>query len=221
MPTSIAKAPTPKWSVHSLYKRLYEYYGSQQWWPASTSWEMMVGAILTQNTAWTNVKMALRALKEANQLTASATARMPRKRLEALIRSSGTFRQKAKRLQLFARALLEDRSLITDRVRLLALNGVGPETADSILLYASRQPIFVVDAYTRRLGHRLGWFRTDDYHKVQAYFHERLPRDVSLYNEYHALIIRLVKEVCLKRHPLCLECPVQSKCAFGRKRKPR
>src|SRR5438552_121465 len=162
MPTRSAGRP-----ILSLYKRLYAHYGPQHWWPAGTAWEMMVGAILTQNTAWTNVEKALAALKRARALSASAIARMPRRRLERLVRPSGYFRQKAHRLQLFARAMVKDPAFIRDRARLLAQYGIGPETADSILLYAAHRPFFVVDAYTRRLGHRLGWFQTDDYHKVQ------------------------------------------------------
>ena len=145
-------------------------------------------------------------------------ARLPRKRLESLIRPSGTFRQKAHRLKLLAKAMQKDPSLAKSRERLLTQHGVGHETADSILLYASGQPIFVVDAYTRRLGRRLGWFKTDDYHEIQKFFHERLPTDTALYNEFHALIVRLSKEICQSRHPRCGICPVKSQCRYGKGR---
>jgi endonuclease-3 related protein len=213
MPASIDKA-----RVLSLYKRLHKHYGPQHWWPASSSWEMMVGAILTQNTAWTNVEKAITALKNSQSLSIRTMARLPQKRLESLIRPSGYFRQKAHRLKLLAQAMQKDPSLAESRERLLAQHGIGHETADSILLYASGQPIFVVDAYTRRLGHRLGWFKTDDYHEVQQFFHDRLPRDTALYNEFHALIVRLSKEICQSRHPKCGICPVKSQCPYGKGR---
>jgi endonuclease-3 related protein len=182
---------------------------------------MMVGAILTQNTAWSNVEKAINALRgvrahrSAPFPSVETIATMPRRRLEKLIRPSGYFRQKAERLQRFARALLKDPSLPRRRERLLAQHGVGPETADSILLYAAHQPVFVVDAYTRRIGRRMGLFNTDEYAEVQAFFQERLPREAALYNEFHALIVRLAKEVCTKRDPTCAVCPVQADCAYA------
>jgi endonuclease-3 related protein len=212
-------ANTSKARVLSLYKRLFKHYGPQHWWPADSPWEMMVGAILTQNTSWTNVEKAITSLKNSKARPLRSMARVPRKRLEKLIRSSGYFRQKAHRLKGFARAVLKDPSLARDRGRLLAQHGIGPETADSILLYASGQPVFVIDAYTRRLGQRLGWFESNDYHGVQDFFHERLARDAALYNEYHALIVRHSKEFCTSRHPKCPECPVQVQCAFGRRKR--
>jgi endonuclease III related protein len=248
-----------------IYRRLYRCYGPQHWWPAKTSWEMMAGAILTQNTSWTNVERAIGALKDARALSIRKIARMPRRRLEQLIRPSGYFRQKAKRLQKFARVMKNDRALFRKlsgqfsaspglrrpllhrrgifdrplsrqgegwgeaelRVRLLSLHGIGPETADSILLYAGGYPVFVVDAYTRRLGQRLGLFKTDDYQIIQNYFQENSfslragsgPRPYDdtarLYNEFHALIVRHAKEVCVSRNPKCSICPLRQICPCG------
>lgn len=143
MPKRIASTP-----VHSLYKTLYKRYGPQHWWPAKTRWEMMVGALLTQNTSWTNVEMAIRALRKAKSLTPEAIQHMPLRTLQKFIRPSGYFRQKAVRLKHLAKVYRRVPAIIKDRERLLALPGIGPETADSILLYAGRQPAFVVDAYT-------------------------------------------------------------------------
>jgi len=205
---------------------------------------MMAGAILTQNTAWTNVEKAICALKRFRSLTLRAIARMPRRRLEKLIRPTGYFRQKAERLREFARTMMRDHALRmslmpssrrkpgsrravglgpgfhrgdvdTVRNRLLSLRGIGPETADSILLYAGGYPVFVVDAYTRRIGQRMGFFKVDDYDKVQAFFQDHLPRDAALYNEFHALIVRLAKECCTKKNPKCVDCPINVICAFA------
>jgi endonuclease-3 related protein len=189
---------------------------------------MMVGAILTQNTSWTNVEKAISALKSSRSLTARAIAAMPRRRLEKLIRPSGYFRQKAERLQRFARALIQDPNLFKSRERLLAQHGIGPETADAILLYAAHRPVFVVDAYTRRIGRRVGLFRTDDYDEIQRYFQLRAAtggrpynETVRLYNEFHALLVRLAKEVCTKSDPMCGRCPIRKNCEYYSKTSPR
>jgi endonuclease-3 related protein len=213
-----------------LYNRLLKHFGPQHWWPADHAWEMMVGAILTQNTAWTNVEKALKSLKQSKSLSIPKIATMPSRRLESLIRSSGYFRQKAERLQRLAR-YLEDNplfykqltgqkaaTLMELRAQLLAMNGIGPETVDSILLYAGAHPIFVVDAYTRRIGQRYGLFKTEDYHEVQAYFEEALPKKSALYNEFHALIVHLAKDFCRKHDPLCGLCPLGAECQTSRKR---
>lgn len=183
----------------------------------------MVGAILTQNTSWANVEKAIDALKNAQALSVRAIARMPRRHLERLIRPSGYFRQKAKRLQLFAREMekhpflaRKSGSLKDLRTRLLSLHGIGPETADSMLLYAGGYPVFVVDAYTRRIGQRIGLFQHDAYEQIRSYFEGHLPRKVRLYNEFHALLVRLAKEVCTKRRPKCQLCPVRLTCRYGR-----
>ncbi len=187
--------------------------------------EVAVGAILTQNTAWTNVEKALGKLIAAKALSPRRLASLPPARLRGLIRSSGYFRQKAGRLRNFCRFLLDrwggrlDRFLArpteTARGELLALNGVGPETADSILLYAGGHPVFVVDAYTRRFGGRFGLFRTDDYHEVQRHFMSRMKASVPRFREYHALLVELAKRFCRAR-PLCPPCPLRARCATGR-----
>ena len=232
MPTSTAKRRSllkRRTRLLRLYRLLSKHFGPRNWWPADRAWEMMVGAILTQNTAWTNVKKALINLKAARALTLRRVATLPRRRLEKLIYPSGFFRQKAERLQVFARTLLKHpdfhRQLTGHgapdpdlRQRLLSMNGIGPETADSILLYAGGHPTFVVDAYTRRIGQRIGLFSFDDYHRVQTFFQEALPRKAPLYNEYHALIVGLAKMYCRSRNPLCATCPVLNMCAFGKKR---
>ncbi|MGA2091161.1 MAG: endonuclease III domain-containing protein [Endomicrobiales bacterium] len=218
-----------------VYTILYSYFGPQGWWPVplyhpsrytspseSEAFEICVGAILTQNTAWKNVEKAIAALRGAGALRgARALAALGKNRLALLIRPSGYFNQKAVRLQGFARHLISchdgsvhallAQSEDVARKELLSLSGIGPETADCLLLYAGNKPVFVVDAYTRRLGWRLGWFATDNYAMVQDYFHRSLPRSVRTFNEYHALIVELAKSFCRKR-PLCSGCPLSSGC---------
>lgn len=203
--------------VHSLYKTLYRKYGPQLWWPARSAWEMMVGALLTQNTAWTNVEMAIKALKSSRLLTPQAVLSAPLSRLQKMIRPSGFYRQKSIRLKNLARVYLENPAIVRDRAKLLEQPGIGPETADSIVLYAGKRPAFVVDAYSRRIGERLGWFKGLPYDDVQAFFQSRIPKKVRLYNEYHALLVRLAKEHCRSHHPRCADCPVKRHCPTGRK----
>lgn len=226
MPKRIAERPGR--SVKALYSRLFSFFGPQKWWPADTAWEMMVGAILVQNTAWTNAEKAISELKKAHALSPRALAHMPQARLEAMVRSSGYFRQKAKKLKALGRVFDRDAAFYrqvrgkapadftTLRRRLLALHGIGPETADCILLYAGAYPVFVVDAYTRRMGLRVGILTVEGYNEVQAYFMSHLPRDPKLFQEFHALIVQHGKEFCTKRTPLCLKCPLVSVCDYGR-----
>ncbi|MBL7069069.1 MAG: endonuclease III domain-containing protein [Candidatus Omnitrophica bacterium] len=189
------------------------------WWPADTPFEVMVGAILTQNTAWTNVEKAIVNLKNRRVLKPASMARLEKKRLARLIRPAGYYNIKAKRLKNFLRFFLKEfngslkkfLSQPTDRLRerLLEVNGIGPETADSIILYAADRPVFVVDAYTKRVfsRHRIIGPRAD-YHNVQTLFMENLPRRARLFNEYHALIVKLAKVYC-KKIPLCGSCPLK------------
>ena len=183
---------------------------------------MCVGAILVQNTAWANVERALDRLRRRRLLSFRALHRLPASRLAPLVRSSGTFRVKARRLRAFLDFLAaeyrgrveamrwEEPSLL--RRKLLAVPGIGPETADSIALYAAGHAVFVVDAYTRRVFARLGLLRGDEsYAEVQRFFEDRLPRDAGLYNDYHAQIVRLGKDVCRTR-PRCPECPLADLC---------
>jgi endonuclease III related protein len=207
-----------------IYQRLLDRYGPRHWWPAQTPFEMVVGAILTQNTNWLNVEKALANLRRAEGLTCAAIGAMPREDLEQLLRPSGFFRQKAERLQLFSRYLCERYQGRLERLlrqpleplrrELLEQKGIGPETADSILLYAGGHPSFVVDSYTGRLFARLGLLSgRENYAETRRYFMERLPAEAGLYNEYHALIVFHCKQHCRKQ-PVCNDCPLQQSCRF-------
>jgi len=205
-----------------IYQILQSHYGHRNWWPADTPFEVVIGAILTQNTNWNNVETAITNLRHADALTAAAILQLPREKLEQLIRSSGFFRQKAERLQLFCGYLQKhhhgslerflDREVNLVREELLEQRGIGPETADSILLYAGYHPSFVIDAYTLRLFQRLGVLTgKEKYLEIRALFMANLPSKVQLYNEYHALIVNHCKEFCRKR-PLCDNCPCRDIC---------
>lgn len=205
-------------SIPAIYHKLYKTYGPQGWWPGNTRFEVIAGAILTQNTAWSNVEKAIFNLKKAGILSPEGMRVISEKRLASLIRPAGYYNIKAKRLKNFI-SFLSSRyggnlskmgKTSTERLRteLLSINGIGPETCDSILLYAFRRPVFVVDAYTKRIFSRHGSFREDaPYGTVQEYFMDRLPRSAKLYNEYHALIVRLAKDSC-KKQPHCGECSI-------------
>jgi len=207
-------------TLHEVYRRLLDALGPQQWWPGETPFEVMVGAVLTQNTNWQNVERAIDNLRRADLLTPQALYEVPVEELEELIRPAGYFRVKARRLH----SLLEffvtryDGSLEamlatpleTLREELLAVHGIGPETADSILLYACELPVFVVDAYTYRVFSRHGWIGFDaDYDTIQDLFQGGLPADAAMFNEYHALLVHLGKHFCRKRSPKCEECPLE------------
>jgi endonuclease III related protein len=208
------------------YRALYGAWGAQHWWPAQTRFEVIVGAYLTQNTAWKNVELALAKLRTAHVLSVEGIRELSLIRLQHLIRPSGYFRQKAKRLKTFV-AYLDEKyggsldelfAQPTDKLRaeLLSLNGVGPETADSILLYAGELPSFVVDAYTHRVFARHGWIDFDaDYHQIQDYIQGELPQEVPLFNEFHALLVRLGKDYCKKTNPKCPECPLREMLPRG------
>ncbi|MFA5516506.1 MAG: endonuclease III domain-containing protein [Desulfuromonadales bacterium] len=218
-------SPAPS-LVTEVFSRLASHYGPLHWWPAETPFEVVIGAILTQNTNWRNVERAIAHLRSAGALTPERLLELSRAELETLIRPAGFFRQKAERLQLFvahlfarhggdlARLLAGDLEAV--RSELLLLKGVGPETADSILLYAGARPSFVVDAYTRRIFSRLGLLAGNEpYAAIRALFMTRLPADSDLFNEYHALIVEHAKALCRKT-PLCPGCPLLAVCAFGR-----
>ncbi|MBI3028621.1 MAG: endonuclease III domain-containing protein [Candidatus Rokubacteria bacterium] len=202
-----------------LYEALLTRFGAQHWWPARTRFEVVVGAILTQNTAWGNVERALAALRAHRLLSPARLAALPAGRLAPLIRSSGYFRVKARRLKTFLAHLNGRYQGSLDRMsrvplddlrrELLAVPGVGPETADSILLYALGRPVFVVDAYTRRVlsRHRL-LPRGAGYEEVRAFFERHLPGDPRLFNEYHALLVAVGKEHC-RNLPHCEGCPLR------------
>ena len=198
-----------------VYQRLYDEYGPQHWWPAEERFEVIIGAILTQSAAWTNVEKAVRNLKQAGTLTSIAMRLIPQEKLAGLIHSCGYYNTKARKLKAFADWLGENYSDDLDRLfkqdvpeirkELLSVYGIGEETADSIILYAGYKPVFVIDAYTRRIINRLGLAPRNKYSTYQTLFMVNLPNDVKLFNEYHALLVRLGKEVCRKQ-PLCHEC---------------
>lgn len=202
----------------TLYKQLLSHYGEPDWWPADTPYEVIVGAVLTQNTAWTNVEAALRNLEEA--LCPERIAAMDYASLEKRIRPAGFFRQKARYLKAvtewyslhsYRPDFVKKQPLVEVRKELLRVHGVGPETADSILLYAFGFPTFVVDAYTVRLCERLPLEVGSSYASVKAFFETALPADADLFNRLHALIVIHGKEHCRKR-PVCDGCPLSTDC---------
>ncbi len=218
------------------YRAMLERLGPSRWWPGDSPFEVAVGAVLTQNTAWSNVEKALARLRAAGALSPLALWRMPIEELEEALRPSVFFRQKTKRLRnlLACFACLAGSTEPPDDIRLeflqslddaplraalLAVTGIGPETADAVLLYALGRPSFTADAYTRRIFSRHGLLPADaSYETIREYFMSRLPADVALYNEYHALIVRTGKEWCKKNAPLCAECPLGplSETVYGR-----
>ncbi len=201
-----------------IYRMLHKHFGPQHWWPAEGPFEVMVGAILTQNTNWANVEKAINNLKSAGALSPEAIHGMARRELAELIRPAGYFNVKAERLKSFVGFFISrysgrvSRMKRTDtqtlREELLALKGIGPETADSILLYALSRPVFVIDAYTKRVLSRHGIMdHSAGYGSFQDLFHRCLPRDPELFNEYHALFVKVGKEFCRPR-PQCEGCPL-------------
>lgn len=207
-----------------IYHQLMARYGPQHWWPAEEPFEVIAGAILTQSAAWGNVEKAIASLKSAGALSPEALRLLPISEVASLIHSCGYYNAKALKLKSFAHWLGEqyDDSLselfANDiehlRRQLLSIHGIGHETADSIILYAANKPIFVVDAYTRRIINRIGLAPDDNsYAAYQALFMNNLPADAALYNEYHALLVRLGKDVCRNR-PLCHQCCLNSLCCF-------
>ena len=205
-----------------IYDRLLNHYGPQRWWPAESAFEVMVGAILVQSTAWRNAEHAIANLKTTESLSPVAIRDMSLHMLERLVRPSGFYRVKAGRLRALCEFLgdryadsmdlMEERTTHDLRLELLAVNGIGQETADDILLYALNRPVFVIDAFTRRVFHRLGWCEPHDtYNHLQTMFHKWLPKDVQMYNEYHALIVRHANTTCIKR-PDCAHCPLLPDC---------
>jgi endonuclease-3 related protein len=203
----------------TLYRLLFSHFGPQNWWPGDSPFEVAVGAILTQNTNWSNVEKAIDALKREKALNARKLHALPRARLASLIRPAGYFNVKAERLANFLeylcahyRGSMKEMGRSTTarlRAELLAVKGIGPETADSILLYALEKPVFVIDAYTGRVLKRHNLIHENAaYHDMQDLFHEGLPHDISLYNEYHALLVMTGKHYC-KPQPKCKGCPLE------------
>jgi endonuclease-3 related protein len=211
-----------------IYEQLLEAFGPQNWWPGDSTEEIIIGAILTQNTNWKNVERAIANLKSADRLSFSKISAVSESRLGRLIKPSGYFRIKARRLiataELFTKNSRDNHrywrkgDIQKLRQKLLDTYGIGKETADSILLYAFERPTFVVDAYTVRIAERHGLCKAeDDYDAVKRIYESGLPRRVNLYNEYHALLVRLGKTYC-KPKPLCYECPLMGGEFFATRR---
>lgn len=234
--------------IEKIYNTLFAHFGPQGWWPITSSanqqgfdsrgyhhnnfdhpvsndamFEIFVGALLTQNTAWTNVEKSISLLKENNVLSVSALHKINKHRLAKLIHSSGYFNQKADRLKDISAYLLKkydadlsslfSKPVAELRSELLSLNGIGPETADSIILYAAKKPAFVIDTYTKRIFSRIGLCKKDvEYRELQSLFNDNLEKDVVLFNEYHALLVELAKQHCTKRNPACGACPINTAC---------
>jgi len=212
----------------AIHDVLLDHFGPQHWWPGDSPFEVMVGAVLTQNTAWTQVERAIAALKAHHALSATAILALPDAELAALIRPAGYFNVKARRLKALCQFLLEQgvanaperlseqAPLAELRRRLLAVHGVGEETADSILLYALDLPSFVVDAYTRRSFTRLGIMTGEEsYTSIQSRFHAALPTDCRLFNAFHALLVALGKHYCRPK-PRCAACPLLALCPHAK-----
>ena len=225
--------------IPKIYHLLLNYFKPQHWWPVtekgklhptysggpkneSQQLEVIFGAILTQNTNWKNVEKAIAELNKNNLVDINKIIEIEHKKLAEIIKSSGYNNQKAKKLKNFCNflikkyngklSLLFNESIKDLRKQLLSINGIGPETADSITLYAAKKPIFVIDAYTKRVFNRIG-FKEEAYDKLQALFMKNLPNNEKLFNEYHALIVELGKSIC-KKHPLCNKCPVSQHCDY-------
>ncbi len=211
-------------TLPDIYHQLMAHYGPQHWWPADNPLEVIIGAILTQSAAWGNVEKAIINLKAVGALSLAALRQLSLPQLAEIIRPCGYYNAKALKLKSLADWLGEyyhdnlDRLFAGDadslRQQLLSVYGIGEETADSIILYAANKPVFVIDAYTRRIISRLGLaLDSHNYSAYQSFFRDNLPADVRLFNEYHALLVQLAKDVCRKR-PICPRCCLNSRCRF-------
>jgi len=209
----------------TIYDHLYKAFGPRHWWPAESRLEVIIGAVLTQGVSWRNVEKAINNLKNTGNMDLNALLHLDDDALSGLIHSAGYHRQKARKLKTLLGWLNSRFGGDIDRMfnnptsqlrcELLNLWGIGPETADSILLYAGEHPVFVVDAYTRRIFSRMGMVHEGiDYQELQSYFHHHLPPQAQLYNEYHALLVKLGAEYCKKRRPRCGECPLGTGCRY-------
>ena len=211
-----------------VYGRLYQRYGPQEWWPGESGFEVIVGAILTQSTAWTNVEKALASMRADGCWSFEAIAGFPEQELGATIRSSGYYNAKARKLQAFALHVLQhydgdlDEMFRQDvpplREELLSIHGIGEETADDIIVYAAEKPSFVIDSYTRRILDRMGLApagRNPGYRRYQALFQDNLPAETPLFNEFHALLDKHAKVICQKTNPVCSDCCLVDLCPTG------
>ena len=214
-----------------IYQLLLKEYGAQNWWPVTEEGktkpeytggpkngrqrlEAAVGAILTQNTSWKNVEKAIENLNSRDLINLKRLKEIPEKDLQETIRPSGFFVQKANTIKTFVNFISDKKFETLTREQLLNLKGIGPETADSILLHACGKPEFVVDAYTKRIFSRLGLINTDKYEHVKEFFEKNLPKDVKLFQEYHALLVEHAKRFC-RKEPECKNCPLLGICGFG------
>jgi endonuclease-3 related protein len=202
-----------------IYEKLYLNFGPQDWWPGDSKLEIIIGAILTQVVSWSNVEMAIDNLKDKNLIDIDKLHEIDKNRLAKLIKPSGYYNMKAKKLKSFIDVVVNEYNSNLDdfgkgkreqkRKELLEIYGIGPETADSILLYAFQKPVFVIDTYTKRIFSRINYIEKDiSYEKIQALIEKNLESNQELFNEYHALLVNLAKNYCLKRSPLCEECPL-------------
>lgn len=209
-----------------MYERLLSAFGPQRWWPGESPFEVLVGAVLVQNTSWRNVERAIGNLRDADLMSPQALYGLPELELAELIRPAGYYQVKARRLRNLLQLVVDQydgsletmfrTDLATLREELLGVSGIGPETADAILLYAGGLPTFVVDTYTHRVLARHGWIGYEaDYHEIKDYFESGLPADATLYNEYHALLVRVGKEYCRKTRPKCDACPLADMLPAG------
>lgn len=207
--------------MHGIYERLFKHFGPQGWWPAESPFEICIGAILTQNTNWQNVEKAIQNLKREGLLSPLALYHCPLEDLARLIRPCGYYNIKAKRVKNFVSFIVEGYQGALEnlkkeepsrlRERLLSIKGLGPETVDSILLYALEIPVFVVDAYTHRIMYRHGLVpEIISYQELQEFFHSNLERDLNLFQEYHALLVACGKTYCKKQNPQCPLCPLNN-----------
>jgi endonuclease III related protein len=210
----------------AIYERLFQAYGNQNWWPGLDPFEIAVGAILTQAVAWRNVEQALASLKSAELLSVEAISSVSLARLAEHIRPTVYYNQKAERLNSFSTFIKANyqgdlsnlfRLPVAEmRKQLLLVNGIGPETADSIIVYAAHKPSFVIDGYTRRIIKRLGLIDGDEsYAFLRELFMKSIPLDEKLYNEYHALLVRHGKERCGLSSPACIDCPLRAMCTYS------
>lgn len=213
-----------KMKPEKLFKKLLEFYGSQHWWPGDSPLEICIGAILTQNTSWENVERAIANMKKERVLSIKALNEISTKKLARIIKSSGYYNEKAKKLRAFAGHLSENykgslkrffkKETSELRKELLSIWGIGNETADSMLCYAAGRKVFVVDAYTKRITERYYNKKFRDYKELQSFFIERLEPDAHLFNEFHALLVRHGKDCCKKSKPLCNKCPINKNCYY-------
>ena len=208
--------------LYSLYNQLLAQHGDCKWWPADTPFEVALGAILTQATSWRNVEKAMENLRNAGAFTAEEIASISQGCVRTIDPTVALFRMKAQKVRAFVDYITERpmhvmfaQDVPELREELLAIYGVGPETADTIILYAAGKPSFVVDSYTYRLFSRLGWIEGKyNYAKLRAMFMDNLPHDADLFNEYHALIVRHGARVCHKKTPSCQECRLRESCEY-------